>query len=258
MLLISFSDQSTFYITPTSEVLDFFGLSFPSCKKAESNTNEQPMETNSPTTSLAVEDIQSSSFNESSLDKSAAIGKWNRKSILLLIAFYKENFHRMCGTSVRNAIVWSAITSAINNEGFNYTKKQVENKFKYLKQKYIKKKENMGDKASGASPIVFDYFQEFNEIFGEKPSVTPTAIASSSDQAVATLKSKNIETDKEPAKKKRRVKLENEFEKWTEEYRQRDKDRKEDRDRRHKEKQELSERAINSFENMMNKLIDKI
>lgn len=34
---------------------------------------------------------------------------------------------------------------------------QIKNKFKYLKQKYLEKKDNLGYKSSGASTMKFDY-----------------------------------------------------------------------------------------------------
>lgn len=55
-----------------------------------------------------------------------------------------------------------------------------ENKLKYLKAKYLQKKDNMSNKSSGARSINFDYFDELDEIFGKEPIVTPVAIASSS------------------------------------------------------------------------------
>lgn len=57
---------------------------------------------------------------------------------------------------------------------------QVKNKFKYLKQKYSDKKDNMSDSDTGGSVVRFDYFNEMDAIFGKDPNITPKNIASSS------------------------------------------------------------------------------
>lgn len=75
----------------------------------------------------------------------------------------------MCGTRTKNSLVLGDITADINKGGFNYAKKG---------GGFIK--DNMGDNATGASPILFDYFDEFEEIFGYKPSIKSTHIASTS------------------------------------------------------------------------------
>lgn len=227
-----------FYVTPSIEVINFFS------PEKENVPPECHIE-NSGTINIENQEASTSTSE-------ATVGKWSRRAILHLIENYKNNFPRMCGTSVKNAIVWRDITEALNSEGFKYTKKQVENKFKYLKQKYIKKRDNMGDKHTGASPVEFDYFNEFDEIFGEKPSVEPSAIASSSHQ-------ETFENEEEHPRKKLKIsKKEKEVSMILQDFREREKCRQEDRERRHKERQEIAERAITSFEKMMNKLIEKM
>lgn len=61
-----------------------------------------------------------------------------------------------------------------------HTTEQVKNKFKYLKQKYMEKKDNMSEKSNGAGTIKFDYFFEMDELFGQDPDVQPVSTASSS------------------------------------------------------------------------------
>lgn len=65
-----------------------------------------------------------------------------------------------------------------------YTADQCKNKFKYLKAKYIKKKDNMSDKASGQKKITFEYFDEFEDMFSSEPNISPLAIASTSRQFI--------------------------------------------------------------------------
>lgn len=250
-----FLDKSIFAVQPTPEIFDFFEIPISSQLEDETVLSESFGEFQQEVRAVQKIDclVQAGSSREQLKEPSdeASVGKWSRKPILLLIHFYKENFNRMCGTSVKNTVVWDDITKGINKEGFNYTKKQVENKFKYLKQKYTKKKENMGNKASGASPINFDYFDEFNEIFSEKPAITPKVIATSSQ-----IKHKSGIEDSQLEKKKSR--LEKQVEVWSADFKERERVKQEDRERRHKERQALTEKAINSFETMMDKLINKI
>lgn len=166
----------------------------------------------------------------------------------------------MCGTSSRNSLVWNNITADINKEGFNYTKKQVENKFKYLKHKYTKKKENMGDNATGASNFVFDYFDEFDEIFGDKPSIKPTHIASTS-AGKSSLDEVEIEEKdyKPPSRKlKKLCQAQNDVSVWMSNFEERDKKKEENREKRHQERQEILNKSIETFDKLMNKLIDKM
>lgn len=44
----------------------------------------------------------------------------------------------------------------------------------------MEKKDNMGQKSSGAGTIKFDYFFEMDEIFSQDPNVQPVSTASSS------------------------------------------------------------------------------
>ncbi|XP_028046225.1 uncharacterized protein LOC114254348 [Monomorium pharaonis] len=127
----------------------------------------------------------------------------------------------------------------------SHTMEQCKNKFKYLKQKYVKKKDNMGTKSSGASQIKFDFFNEMDEIFRNEPNVTPLCTAPSS-RGKSNMKSiegvENIDDDENssinqsdiesPPPKKRKtsqleIKLEN-FEKNV-------KGKEEERGKRHKE-----------------------
>ncbi|CAG9763596.1 unnamed protein product [Ceutorhynchus assimilis] len=62
----------------------------------------------------------------------------------------------------------------------DYTLDQCKNKFKYLKAKYVKVKNSMSDRNTGGKKITFDYFDEFEEMFGKDSNIEPVAIASCS------------------------------------------------------------------------------
>lgn len=65
-----------------------------------------------------------------------------------------------------------------------YTGIQCENKFKELRKKYVKVKDH--NKQSGNSPMTCKFFDEFEEILGDKPCIQPVALASNLKKRPAT------------------------------------------------------------------------
>lgn len=53
----------------------------------------------------------------------------------------------------------------------SHTTEQCKNEFKYLKQKYLEKKDNMSTKATGTANIKFEYFNEMDKIFKDNANV---------------------------------------------------------------------------------------
>lgn len=45
---------------------------------------------------------------------------------------------------------------------------------------------NMGAKGTGEAPVCFEYFDEFEHLFGTKPNIIPVAIDFSSTASVTT------------------------------------------------------------------------
>lgn len=113
----------------------------------------------------------------------------------------------------------------------------------------------MGNKSSGQSPIVFDYFLEFDDIFGSKPSVKPLAIASSSKLVDSP---DSTDENGEPERKKIKTsRLDQKVDEWKELFTQEDEEKEEARERRHRERMEMAEKTMNIYEKLMDKLIDK-
>lgn len=98
---------------------------------------------------------------------------WSRKDILSLISAYKEKKKLFESSTIRNEKVWKQISLSVGN----HTSEQCKNKFKYLKRKYIEKKENKIK--TGAERIKFEYFEDMDEILGKNPQITPVILASS-------------------------------------------------------------------------------
>lgn len=100
---------------------------------------------------------------------------WSRPEILELISLYEENEGKFNSSTMRNSQVWHMIGEKLQRPG-----DQCAHEFKYLKGRYLKKKENMGSGDTGNKRFKFDYFDEFDRLFNKKPNVEPIAVASSS------------------------------------------------------------------------------
>ncbi|CAH1107462.1 unnamed protein product [Psylliodes chrysocephalus] len=70
---------------------------------------------------------------------------WSNNNILKLFDTYKEHSSLFKGQTIRHEKIWKMISDKLPG----FTTEQVKNKFKYLKARFIKKIENMSDKASG-------------------------------------------------------------------------------------------------------------
>ncbi|CAH1114930.1 unnamed protein product [Psylliodes chrysocephalus] len=75
--------------------------------------------------------------------------KWTDDAIRFLIQTYKEHLEEFLSTKERNVKVWSRVLKELIANGFNYTQNQCMFKFKYLKSKYMLKKDNMKGGANG-------------------------------------------------------------------------------------------------------------
>ncbi|KAI4461112.1 phage integrase-related [Holotrichia oblita] len=179
--------------------------------------------------------------------------QWDRQAILLLISLYKDHHKDFKNTSIKNEKVWGSIKEKFDAEGFKYSKTQIENKFKYLKARYIKKKDNEGSKRTGASPISFEYFDDFDEIFGKNPNVTPTSSASSLRGSSPAL---STDSENEPPKKKTR--LEKQITNLTDIFEKQNKAKEDARERRFESRQATLERAISVYQETMNTFMQKL
>lgn len=180
---------------------------------------------------------------------------WSAFAIKCLINAYKENETLFKDSSLKREKVWKIISNNMLENGFNYSHTQCENKFKYLKHRYVKKKDNMSSKSSGAEAINFNYFEEFEEIFGKKTNISPEVIASSS-RGCSTLNKYSSDTslesiEIEECKPAKVSKLNKEVKSLSEVIKLQSKDKEEARERRHQE-------SLSTYEKMMQKLIDKL
>lgn len=126
---------------------------------------------------------------------------WSREEILQLIHLYKEHEKKFQSTSVKNDKVWHEISQKLVSHSWE----QCKNKFKYLKSKYIQKKDNISSKDTGGGNIRFEFFTEMDELFRRHPNVQPIAIASSS-RGIANIPliNKNVEENVEKTRVEKR------------------------------------------------------
>lgn len=167
---------------------------------------------------------------------------WTQNSILKLINLYKKYVEKFNNSTIRNDKVWQMIANDIET----YTALQCKNKFKYLKQKYMEKKDNMGSKQTGAKAIAFSYFEEFDEIFGKKDNAVPLAVASTS------ASNEEKENVVQPKKRKRSA-----LESQLNHYEQHLKSRELAREKRHSQILERQDRALEILEKLANMYANK-
>ena len=98
-----------------------------------------------------------------------------RGSVLKLIELYKQHETRFKSTTERKDKIWQDVAA----EMVHYTAVQCENKWKYLKLKYMKKLDNMSDWATGSRPVVLKYFENMHNVLGKKHNAVPLAVAGS-------------------------------------------------------------------------------
>lgn len=143
-----------------------------------------------------------------------------------------------------------------------HTAEQIKNKFKYLKQKYMEKKDNMGQKSSGAGALKFDYFFEMDAIFSEDPDVQPVSTASSSRGIKRALKTSSVEIEDKSSddddiarnkkNEKSKIRKRSELSKQLSTYDQNFKEREAKKEKRHNEAMARQDAALRVLENLAN------
>lgn len=95
-----------------------------------------------------------------------------------MIYAWKEHNNAFRSGKYKSLEIWKKIAIILQNENsqWMYTGTQCENKFKELRKKYIKTKDH--NKQSGNNPMTCKFYNEFEEILGDKPCAEPVALAS--------------------------------------------------------------------------------
>lgn len=179
----------------------------------------------------------------------------NENATKRLIYAQKEHENDFKSGKFKSSKVWKKIAIILQNENsqWMYTGIQCENKFKELHKKYIKVKDH--NKQLGNSPMTCKFFNELEEVLGEKPCVAPVALASNLKKRSASTSSQNSdvenESDKECEKKVRKTRVQKELGEWSASLRE---DAKRREEARAIKRLSVSDRAITAYTNMMEKL----
>lgn len=235
-LIMESGTDDLFFVTPTKELASFF------------NVNMQ------------TKVIVPSTLSTNKQEEPGRV-TWTKVDLLKLINLYKKYEPSFKSTTIKNEKVWQSIALELET----HTAEQCKNKFKYLKSKYMEKKDNMGSKATGSKALKFDYFDEFHEIFGSAPNVEPLAVASSSrgEANIANMKLPIENEENQPLnqsqvniKKRKRTLLEKQLTSYEEKLAEREMNK----ERRHQESLQKQEDALeifsriaSSFEKYVNK-----
>lgn len=134
----------------------------------------------------------------------------------------------------------------MKSKNYAFTITQCKDRFFYLKGEYTKKLESINGTTSDNEEIIFDYFDEFHDIFRDKPNGVPDYAVASRRSCVLSLVSideqqpKDDNTTVTQKYKKRRTTPADQLLKKNNENRER-------RDRRHRERIEVQKEAINEL-----------
>lgn len=190
--------------------------------------------------------------------------RWNHYAVLSMIEAYRLNMPLFLNQAVKNNMVWEKIRIKLAESNFNYTRKQIITKFKYLKKLYVEKKDNMGPKSTGQSPLDFEFFEEFDDLFSKKPNIIPVCIVSS--DVPGSAQEENLEDIEEPVEEqpvnqteellnKKKPRSKKTVVAVLQEIQKEKKERHEDMLLR---MEAMNERSCNVFEEAMQKLIEKM
>jgi hypothetical protein len=154
------------------------------------------------------------------------------------------------------------------NDNFQFSYAQCRDRWQYLKKRYVKKSDNMGDRGTGEEKYKFEYFEEMNEILGRKHNVKLVSIASSlkgvtpSTSASTSNVLENDADNEEPPPKKIKScvkgKKEDVVVKFMREVTENSQRNERNKQERHEELIQCRNKAIQVFSEKMDKLIDRI
>lgn len=192
--------------------------------------------------------------------------KWTHEALLCLISLYKDHLKEFLSTTEKNDKVWNRVSLELIGHGFQYTANQCKFKFKYLKCKYMQKKDNMKNTSTGQACIKFQYFNQMDEIFGSKANVNPTSLASNLIKRNVLFEENKTEntllaeekTETSNNKKKESRSQKSNIEKLIYEMRETSKAQETSRLQRHEDNMNFKRELLQSFNEKMDLMIDAL
>ncbi|XP_011707951.1 PREDICTED: uncharacterized protein LOC105462799 [Wasmannia auropunctata] len=240
--------ESLLEVPISPEVLSFFDLSTKESQTADDIEKTQ---------------VRSSCSNSSS--SQAASSKpgsavWDDNSVKLLFFLYNDHQDDFKSTCIKNDAVWDKIRMRMkSDEGYNYTRVQIKDKWMNMKKNYMKVKDH--NKRTGVAPKTYRYYNEMDDLFGDKPNVTPIATASSmkiEDEIALCSKDNSCTVEDDQLHIRKKSKVERHLHSWTDKYIEHTKEQENRREERQKEKIAAIADATKTFRDMMEKLIEKL
>jgi len=169
------------------------------------------------------------------------------------------------------------IASKLKKENplWDYTSQQCEDKFKDLRKHYVKARDQ-NKKDSGLPVATCKFYKEMDDALGDKPIVKPVSIASTlkkhtcqlgtqdSLNAASVCIDSSSESDSErgstpKSKMKKKSIIEKNIEKLLKKKKKQESKRKEEaRQKRHTERIERQDCAIEVYQSVMNRLLEKL
>ncbi|XP_020298830.1 zinc finger and SCAN domain-containing protein 29-like [Pseudomyrmex gracilis] len=206
-------------------------------------------------------------------DEKKATAFWKDENTVKTFTYQSKQHQYLFESSViRNDVVWTKISKELKkvNSAWQYTAKNCENKFKDITKTYKRIKDH--NNQTGVEPKTCKYFEELDEVLGEKPCLKPVALASNlkkrshsarslssvSSNADNTISDIDDVTDSESkSKKPKKTRMERELELWTKTISEENRKRDEMKEQRHQELLACQNRARKTYEHFMTKLLEK-
>lgn len=194
----------------------------------------------------------------------------------MLISLWKEHELKFKSSKFRNDTVWKEISAKMreSNSNWHYSATQCENKWKDVRKIYVKVKDH--NNTSGNDPKTCKFYDDIDDILGDKPNIKPVSIASNIRKRPLSTNSILNCTDpdlndfllkcdpddadpynNEPSKIKR-PRIKRDFDELSAGLRADAKQREEAREKRHKEMLKQSDKVIDSMKEIMQKVIEKL
>lgn len=178
----------------------------------------------------------------------------------LLFTLYKDHQDAFQSTSIKNDVVWDKIKMQMKTDkGYNLTRQQIKDKWTNMKKNYLRVKDH--NKMTGAAPKTYRYYNEMDDLFGDKPNINPIAISSNmraKDENISTTCSDDDNITESNQHKAKKSKVERQLSSWTDKFIQYTKEQEDRREQRQKEKIDAINNATDTFRDAMQKLIEKL
>ncbi|XP_024888796.1 uncharacterized protein LOC112465467 [Temnothorax curvispinosus] len=184
--------------------------------------------------------------------------KWSHNATLLLIEEFRFQENNLTSGKMTHKKVWNNIASALSTKGYCVTGSQCLSKYNGMKRTYKSIKDH--NAKSGNNPRTWPYMSVMESLLGERPFMSPPAIASSSaiyissDSEASNLSNAASDVDLSNLNPRKKRKIQESAPKISESIMESRILAEKNKDERHKEKMEFKKKMLG----FMQKLLDKL